>query len=197
MTTTRSRATATSLTAPPRRVSHHSSSSPPSRVETNGLKVEIGAASPSSFSFHSISGSGSPTTADEISDNYHVHTPPIDDTGSYMISPVNHGAKITPICTSPASPKESNHSAFPDTPSILDAIDEKKENKSAKSGAELEGETLSAHGFVRGKYIADTLQGETFFAVHAGRFGESVIKKTRKDLYARGITISKEGKAFN
>eukprot|EP01084_Bolivina_argentea_P040328 74538_1 len=189
MTTTRSRArAAASLTAP------HA------KVETNELKVEIGAASPSSFSFHSIS--GSPTTADEISDNYEVHgpaTPPIDD-GSYMISPVNHGAncKMTPICTSPVSvsPKESNHAAaFPDTPGILDAIDEKKE--SAKSGAELERETLSAHGFVRGKYIADTLQGETFFAVHAGRFGEAVIKKTRKDLYARGITISKEGKAFN
>jgi serine/threonine protein kinase len=69
--------------------------------------------------------------------------------------------------------------------------------KVEKNTDKLEAETLRKHGYIKYKYIADTLQGCTFMAKRSGDGSEVVIKSTKKELYARGITISKEGKAFN
>eukprot|EP00485_Elphidium_margaritaceum_P000675 CAMPEP_0202685370 /NCGR_PEP_ID=MMETSP1385-20130828/1101_1 /ASSEMBLY_ACC=CAM_ASM_000861 /TAXON_ID=933848 /ORGANISM="Elphidium margaritaceum" /LENGTH=580 /DNA_ID=CAMNT_0049339697 /DNA_START=57 /DNA_END=1799 /DNA_ORIENTATION=+ len=62
-----------------------------------------------------------------------------------------------------------------------------------------EDDTLFAHNYRREKFIANTLQGKTFTATRLSDKSaqEYVVKTTSKDLYKRGITITKEGKAFN
>merc|ERR1719464_946960 len=57
---------------------------------------------------------------------------------------------------------------------------------------------LEEMGYTRCKNIANTLQGKTFTATHCDDPSRLfAIKYAAKDLYKKGITISKEGKAYN
>ena len=84
--------------------------------------------------------------------------------------------------------------------SLMDNDTKNGENKKNNKIKVDEDETLRVHGYKREKFIANTLQGKTFTARYIDirlNKQELVIKTTNKELYNKGITVTKDGKAFN
>eukprot|EP01083_Nonionella_stella_P242419 845627_1 len=122
----------------------------------------------------------------------------VENINKLKLDEIDEKKQLTQTVTKPTKPA-SNPNPNPNPKGKKPAkFSSKEQNQPVSSEDKLQEETLGTHGYAKVKYIADTLQGCTFMAKRLDNTGEIVvIKSTKKYLYSRGITISKEGKAFN
>ena len=144
------------------------------------------------------------TPLSPIKPSHGVLTPVTSDpkqSNATKSDPTHHSTSQSPVSSQSHSHSQgSQHQPIPD--SLNEISDEKSPNLSiapinTSSSQIIRVSCLAELGYSKCKNIANTLQGKTFLAKHCDDDKLYAIKYAAKQLYAKGITISNEGKAYN